>query len=131
LATLKARAWERVKAIRELREEGVFGPSGRLLVKATCSTTKGVAQCDDASRNFITGLVVKAGLQGAAFSVNFTMADNTQLLMDASAIADFGVQVAAFVEATHKHSLVFRAAIFSATTADDLSAIDLDAGWPS
>jgi hypothetical protein len=94
-------------------------------------TPSGTVQCDESSRVNITGAVVLAGLAPSQFSINWTMADNTQVTLNASAMVAMGQAVAGHVAAVHGHARALKDAIAAATTADQLASIDLESGWPA
>lgn len=121
LATLQDRAWEQVKAIRE-----------ETLLTAT--TPFGIAQTDTDSMVKINGSVSMAMLakqSATAYSATFTLADNSTVDMDADQMISFGVAVGTHVADVYARGRDLRDAIYAATTADDLAAIDLTSGWPS
>lgn len=120
LAMLKADAWERVKAIRAAH-------------LATAPTPQGTAQTDVESMVKITGLVSMAMIaeqQGAAFAEVFTMADDSEVTMDAATTIQFGLAVGSHVAAVHARGRELRAAIDGAADAAELDAIDLESEWP-
>jgi hypothetical protein len=121
LAKLQDEAWERVKYIREQKLQ-------------LAPTDFGTAQSDVASMVKISGLVQMAIIaKGAAqpFSEVFTMADNSEVTLDADQMIGFGIEVGTHIAAVHSRGRELRAAIYAEDmTADDLAAIDLEAGWP-
>jgi hypothetical protein len=120
MATVRAAAWEKVKGIR----------ATRLLLSPT---PFGAAQTDVESMVKINGLVSMAMLakgSGQAFSETFTMADNSEVPMDADQMIAFGVSVGSYIAATHARSRALYAEIQAAPTAEEVEAIDLNAGWP-
>jgi hypothetical protein len=123
LATLKARAWERVKAKREQLENG------------TAPTPLGHrVQIDEASKAKIMGLLNMARLAeeaSVAFSEEFTMADNNVVTINNADVRKLALAAGRYVSNVYARARELRASINATETADDLSAIDLDAGWPS
>lgn len=120
LAVLQERAWERVKAIRD--------------AQVNAPTPFGVAQCDIASAVKINGIATMATIAksaGAAFSEVFTMADNSEVTLDADQAIAFGVAVGDYISAVYSRGRDLRVAINGAATAEALAAIDLESGWPS
>jgi hypothetical protein len=122
LAIAKANKKIEVKAKREA-------------VALLVSTAFGVAQADQRSKVNIGGLVQMAGLAkaaGAPFAVNFTMADNSRVPMDADEMIAFGIAVGQHNVAVHDFEQSLKTQIDAATTLADLDAIDVEgANWPS
>jgi hypothetical protein len=121
LEMLKADAWEQVKAIRTAKETG------------TCDTPVGFVQIDDASKLKITGALSLCRLQeeqGQAFSLRFTLADNSNILLDGASMRQLAGAVGAYVAAVYDHASALRDAIAGAPDAASLAGIDLEAGWP-
>lgn len=121
LGMLQAEAWGRVKAIR----------ADKLLV---APTDFGTAQTDLESMVKINGLVSMAMLAKQAsqpFAETFTMADNSEVELNADQMIGFGVEVGRHIAAVHARGRELRAEIDAASSADELEAIDLEAGWPS
>jgi hypothetical protein len=120
LTVLQDRAWETVKGIRE--EKLRVAP-----------TSFGVAQTDLESMAKINGLVSMAMLatqSGAPFAETFTMADNSEVDMDAGQMIQFGLAVGTHIAAVHAKARDLRRAIYEATR-EELPTIDLVDGWPS
>lgn len=122
LAVLQARAIAGVNAIRAER-------------KAAGCTVPGVGavQTDEVSTQNITGLVVMAQVAIAnaqQFSEPFTLADNSVVTLDGPGMIGMGVAVGQYVAAVYARGRALRDAINAAMTADELSAIDITAGWP-
>jgi uncharacterized protein YaiE (UPF0345 family) len=120
IADLQAEAWGRVKAIRGARLQ-------------LAETTFGTAQADLESMVKINGLVSMAMLaeqSSSAFAETFTMADNSEVELDAGQMLSFGVQVGQHIAAVHARGRDLRAAIDAASSAADLAGIDLEVGWP-
>ncbi|WP_114227041.1 MULTISPECIES: DUF4376 domain-containing protein [Sphingomonas] len=120
LATLKERAIDRVAALKFEHENGGM------------VTPWGTAQSDLDSRGKITGIVtgaMAAQALGQPFSVNFTMADNSVVPLDATQAMQFGLTVMAGVSSVHDTATALKNAIDAATTAEELAAIDIEGGW--
>jgi hypothetical protein len=117
----QAEAWEHVKATREAKLQ-------------LAETDFGTAQTDVASMVKISGLVQMATIAKAAeapFSEVFTMADNSEVTLDADQMIGFGVEVGTHIAAVHARGRELRAAIFAEDiTTEGLASIDLEAGWP-
>jgi hypothetical protein len=121
ISVLKERKWEAVKAIR----------AEKLLLS---STPFGVAQSDLESMVKINGLVSMAEIAKSTeepFSEIFTMADNSEVELDADDMIAFGVAVGRHIAATHGRARSLRNVIDSATTPEELDAIDIDSAWPA
>jgi hypothetical protein len=118
---LQAQKWEAVKALRA--EKLLLAP-----------TPFGVAQADTESKENISGLVQMATIAKAAaapFSEVFTMADNSEVEMDADQMIGFGVAVGQHISAVHARGRELRAAIYAeGVTSDNLAALDITTGWP-
>lgn len=110
----RARMWAAVKALRDAKERG------------WAQTASGAVDCDDRSKLKISGLVQTAQLLGDAFSVDFTMADNSVSTLDAAAMTDVGLSVAAHVDLVYARARVLREAI---DASDDPESIDIETGW--
>ncbi|MBB6228365.1 hypothetical protein FHS79_002550 [Polymorphobacter multimanifer] len=95
------------------RDGGVDTPSGRF-------------DSDAESRGMLNGAVTTAMLatqQGGAFSVDWTRADDSEVKLDAQAVAVAGVAVAAWVSAVHERSRVLKARIDAAETVEEIRAV--------
>lgn len=117
----KARLWAQVKARREVEVHG------------GCDTALGRVDTKGDSRQRIHAAVSTAQLAlgaGQPFSVDWTMADNSEVTHDAQAMIAMGLAAADHVASIHATSQALRAAIDAAETAEALAAIDIDAGWP-
>lgn len=101
---------------------------------ATCSTTAGVVQCDEKSKTNIDGLALMAFMAkvgGIAFSVDFTLYDNSNVTLDADGMIGLGKEVGSYFVATHYFGKALKASADAATSLEELDAIDIEAGWPS
>lgn len=117
----RAAKWEAVKALRATVQQG------------GCQTPFGPAQTDLESRGLINGAVTLAMLSlqaGQPFALEFTLADNSSLMLDASSMIGLGQAVGLFVAAAHAYSVTLRALIDSAPTIAALDAIEISVGWP-
>lgn len=91
------------------------------------------ADANDTSKVKINGLVSMAMLaktNNTPFAVNFTFADNDQVLLNADQMVAVGVAVGSHVINCHEHATTLKAAIEATETMADLEAIDVMAGWP-
>lgn len=122
MTLLRAIKWEAVKAKRtEVQTGGCNTPSGR-------------AQTDLESLGLINGAVTMAilSLQASApYSIEFTLADNTSIALDAAGMIALGQAVGIFIAVSHARSVALRAAIDAAADPAALDAIDIESGWPT
>ena len=98
-----------------------------------CFTDKGRVDTTQAARDNILRLVQMASIalaSGTPFERNITMFDNTDVAHDAAEIVALGFAVENYIDACHAHGSSLRALINSATTVEDVEAIDIDTGWP-
>lgn len=114
LASLQDAAWEKAKAAREDK-------------LAMAVTPFGPAQTDLESMVKINGLVSMALIAkgaGLPFQETFTMADNTEVSMDADQVIRFGVAVGQHVAGVYAWAREQRAAIYAAdATLDSVDAV--------
>jgi hypothetical protein len=97
-------------------------------------TPFGAVDNDDSSKIKINGAVTMAMLavqQSAAFSVDWTMADNSVVTLDAPSMMLMGEAAGQYVAAIHERARVLKEQIEAATTMAELDAIDIEAGWPT
>lgn len=105
-------------------------------IGATCQTSFGLAQCDDAyplnSRSTITGAVVMATIalrSNLTFSQAWAMADNSKVVMTAPMMIQFGVEVGQFISTSFNHKSTLKEAVEAATTLQEINAINITVGW--
>lgn len=113
--------WERAKLCRAAAEAG------------GCETPAGRVDTDLESLVRITGAVQAASIALAAgdtLELDWTMADNNVVTLDAPALVAMGRAVALHVDAVHQHGRDLRALIDAAETGEALLVIGLAAGWP-
>ena len=118
----KAAKWLAAKSLRDARANG------------SCETPLGRVNCDESSRVNISGAVQMASIAqsaGIPFAIDWTMADDTVVEHDASAMIAMGVAVGEHVAACHAACAAIRAAINAAGTVAELDAIDITAGYPA
>jgi len=97
-------------------------------------TPKGMVDTNLASVVKINGAVTLANVMAAQnqpVSIPWTMADNSTVLHDGTELTVMGVAVAQFAAAVHAHALALKIAVDAAQTFTDLSAIDIETGWPT
>ena len=117
----RARLWDRAKAARDAAEFG------------GCETPSGRADTGRDSIMRLNGAVSAAQLAlaaGQAFSVDWTMADNSVVTLDAPGAIALGLAAMAHTVACHERGRELRAAIAGAADLAALAAIDVTAGWP-
>lgn len=111
----KAMKWEKAKLRRdELRYGG-------------CDTPKGRMDSDLESQHKINGAVSMANLLGAAFTVNWTMQDNSVVAHDKAEIEAAGLALGMWDATCHAAGQAVRDAINAATTLAELFAMDVEA----
>lgn len=118
----KAMVWTEAKAARDQHENGGVTIAG-----------VGTFQSDAISREYINGAVLMAQIaiaQSQPYSINWTLADNSVVTLDAAAMIGVGVAAGQHVAACHAVAQGLRAAIETADNVDALDLIDLEAGWP-
>lgn len=96
-------------------------------------TPAGLADSNEVSRSNIAGAALAAVIAkgaGSSFSVTWTMADNSAVILNADQMIAMGLAVVQHVDGCHAHARNLKAQIESATTVGELLAIDVSAGWP-
>ena len=84
---------------------------------------------DAVSQTKYIGAVVGAQIDPNAV-INWKMADGTFVTLDAAAITAVAMAVRAHVQACFDNEAELKAQIEAASTADEIVAVDLNAGWP-
>lgn len=113
LAEQKDAKWNEIKARREAEDRKPLPYMDKLL------------DFDDAGREKLLWALKAADVAGAAFSVEWTCADNSTLTLTAATIAGIPVAAAMRSDANHQKARRLRAAIDAAGTVEELNAI----GW--
>ncbi|WP_306602490.1 DUF4376 domain-containing protein [Azonexus sp.] len=90
------------------------------------SDERSVARINSTALAAVSALM---GGQNPAFP-DWIAADNTPLQVDAAGVLALQASLTAHAGALHAHARVLKAAINAATSIDELSMIDIDAGWP-
>ena len=114
----RAQAWSRIKSARESVEFGPFVWGGQ--------TFDG----DSESQRRIQGaaqLATLAQATGQPFSIDWTLADNTQATLTAAEMIGVGVALGQHVNGAHGIARTLRTQIDAATTPEELEAIQ----WPA
>lgn len=118
---LREQLWARVKAIRYEKENG------------TAVTPVGTVQIDEASKAKIQGALELCKLAeevGQAFSLKFTMADNSRVTLDNTTVRQMAGAAGQYVSTLYDYSFDLRDALDAATTVETLTAIEIETGWP-
>lgn len=112
----KAASWDAVKVLRRRAEQ------------AGCMSAFGPVQTDADSRAIIASYAASADDHGDPIA--FTLADNTQVLLDAAALRSLNLAVTSHLASCHANAQRLRAQIDAAVSAQELALIDIAAGWP-
>lgn len=95
-------------------------------------TPAGVVQTDPTSRDLITGAALMATIAkaaGAAYSINWTMMDNSIVALDADGMITMGLAVGVHVSHCQDVGNTIRDEINGALDEDALDLIDITAGY--
>lgn len=111
LAQLKADAWERIKARRMETEFGFLVYGGNTY------------EIDAVSQRRIQGAVQLAGLDNS-LSLDWTLADNSSVVLSAADLIGLGVALGQHVSAVHAYARGLRQQIESATDVAALDAVE-------
>lgn len=114
LQDLKDAHWQKIKQARQAQELAGFEWDGSHF------------DSDAISQQRIAGAVQIAQLLGAAFSIDWTLANNTARTLDAAQMIQVGLSLSQHVNAIHQVARGLRAAIDAATSAEQLDAVI----WP-
>lgn len=98
-----------------------------------CETPFGRVQTDADSLQKVNGLALMALIaktNGTAFSVDFTLADNSNVTLDADQTITLGQAVGAHVMACHDTAQTKREALLAAPDPATVLAVDVEGGWP-
>lgn len=98
-----------------------------------CVTPAGRVDSDPESRGKISGgstAAIASKAAGIAFSIDWTMADNSVVTLDADAMIAMGLAVVQHVATCQQIGTGIRDRISSATTDAELDAIDIMEGYP-
>jgi hypothetical protein len=110
--------WKKVKILRDEHERSI------------CETPLGRVQCDDISVMRIVTLTLLAMVEQDSFSEVFTMADDTEMKVNASEMISIGTAVSRHKSKIHARSEELRAEMERAVNLDILNSIDIENGWP-
>lgn len=115
LESLKARKWAEIKSARGAQEAAGFTVEG-----------VGTFDSDSESRSRITGTASAAKIAKDAsqpFNVEWTLADNTAVMLDADQVISVGFAMLTHITSTHEKGRNLRSAIVAAEDAESLDAI--------
>lgn len=97
------------------------------------ATSFGIVQNDAKSKTLMNGAVsmaLVAKTSGQPFSITWTMADNSEVTLSADQMIQMGVETGSYVDAVQQYSNSLKAQINAASSIAEISAIDIEAGWP-
>jgi hypothetical protein len=118
----KPAIWEEVKQIRAQKIDG------------GCTTPWGIVQTDELSRSNISGAALAAVIaksSSSAFSIVWTLADNSEVTLNADETINLGLIVMQYVNDCYTRARELRVEIDAATNMAELLAIDVASGWPT
>lgn len=122
LAIVKQDAWTAARTVRDAIAEG------------GCATPSGRVDTQVDSRGKITSAATAALVAktlGQPFSIDWTMADNSVVTLEADAMLAMNAAVVAFVAACQNAGTAVRERIDGAADADAVAAIDITGGYPA
>lgn len=122
LEMAQASTWATAKAYRDTMAVG------------GCMTPLGRVDTTDVSKLNIVGASSAASIakaSGQPFSVDWTMADNSVVTLDADAMINVGMSVVSFLNSVQTAGTAIRAKIDAATDLITLAGIDITAGYPT
>lgn len=123
LAGLKDLRWQDVKRLRDQHIDGGCDVPGI-----------GRFDTDAMSRANINGAVTGASMAkyaGGAFAINWKLADNGIIQLDADQMILIGETVLVHVSTCHARSQALGLVIEAASTKEELETIDIAMGWPA
>lgn len=121
LAELQDKAWARIKAERDKREQ------------AGAPYLTGTLDSDSVSTQRIAIAVQAAQAAksaGTAFTLDWTMQDNSVIAMTADQVIGMATALATHSNAVHEASRTARTAIYAATDATGVTAAETAVVWP-
>lgn len=121
LAELQAAAWLRIKAERDLREQAGAPYLGKILDSDEKSVTR-ISIAVQAAQAAISA--------GTAFSLDWTMQDNSVVTMTASEVVGMSVALATHSNGLHLAARVVHEKILAATDAAGVEASEKAVVWP-
>lgn len=121
LSSHKNHKWAQVKTRREQAETG------------GCSTAFGRIDTDEMSILRINSGVLAAKLsldQQVPFTIDWTMADNSVVTLDAPQMISLGLAAMLHVVACHERGRHLRQAIYDSSSLEELESVYIESGWP-
>lgn len=120
LQTRRDEMWAQVKELRDQHEWAGISIQGL-----------GMLDTDPTSQRKILLAAFKASIN-PNFTINFTLADNTSITLNAVQVITAAELVTTLADAVHQKSLILRQAIYDeqVTTLAQLEAIDIVSDWP-
>lgn len=113
--------WQKVKYLREQKtQKCVVAPHGQVDI-------------DETSRLNILSAALEARnakINNASFSITWTLANNSNVTLNADQMIDLGSKVTQHITACFNRARALRQSINNARHMAALLAIDVDAGWP-
>lgn len=119
LADLKAVLIDRINTQRDTLETQGFDYSGKRF------------QSDERSAARIANAALTAQTVGATFTVDWAAEDNTTLTLDAAGMLGMQAALTQRAATLHYYGRTLKAQVDASTTASELAAIDVTAGWPA
>jgi len=115
LDDVKAAKWEEVKRMRSLELEAGFSSQGNPF------------QCDPESKANIIGACQLAQVVGPSFTITWTCADNSVVILSHAQMIQVGVDMGLHINTMHAIARSLRTQIEEAETVDEIDAVR----WPS
>lgn len=119
LADRKEGVLEAIRAARYAHEQGGF------------TTGQGRMRSDDVTQAKITGAVSLFSLDPTLMSLDWELAPGVFASVSAAQVQDMGILIGRHVQACFTRSRQLTEAVLAASTHAELSAIDLENGWPA
>jgi hypothetical protein len=122
LDDLKSEKWASAKAYRDSLANGY------------CTTPSGVIEINDSAKlriNSAVQMAIIAKSASQAFSIDWTLMNNTTVTLDADQMIAMGVYVGQFVSSCQSAGTAIRSQIEAATDTSSLNSIDITVGYPS
>ena len=121
IAELQAAAWSRIKAERDRREQSGAPYLGKVLDSDEKSVTR-ISIAVQAAQAAISA--------GTAFSLDWTMQDNSVVTMTAAEVVGMSVALATHSNGLHLAARAVREKILAATDAAEVEAAEKSVVWP-
>ncbi|MDF0543326.1 DUF4376 domain-containing protein [Sphingobium sp. H39-3-25] len=104
------------------------------IINSGAMTPSGLVDSDEISRSNIAGATMAAMLAqqaGQSFSIEWTLATNDVVTLDAEQMIGVGLATMSHVNSAHDRARALRTEIESATDLVALLTMDLETGWPA